>query len=142
MNKPKIFKTDHVATFLDLDPCNHVNTVHYVRFFLEHRFHGLKERAGLGLKEITQLPIAFYTTSLNFTFQKSLVGDTAFTIKSWVESFDDTNCTVVGEIEDAKGKLATKASMELTCISKETGRRCAWPSGFMELFYENEVAQK
>jgi acyl-CoA thioesterase FadM len=52
---PRICRTSHRASFLVLDPFGHMNTAHYLSFFLEHRFSALRE-IGLDLTAIGSCP--------------------------------------------------------------------------------------
>ena len=63
---PKIFKTTHRCSFIELDPFGHMNTVYYLAHYIEHRFTGMREESGLDLwpKCIYQIDIHKISLSL------------------------------------------------------------------------------
>ncbi len=110
--RPQTSRTTHRASFLMLDPFGHMNTVHYLTFFLEHRFEALRADVGLDLAAIGKLPFIFVTQRADLTFFKAVAGDEVFTISSHVREFGDVDCRVRCELQKADGSLA--ATCELT----------------------------
>jgi len=134
--KPIQFKTTHRASFQEIDSYGHLNTLHYVSYFLSHRFTALRERFELDMKSISELEIAFYTKNLEVAFIRPILGDQLFAINSLVSEKGDGDCKVSCEMLDSKDRTLAKCVMHLVCIDKNTGKPTKWPEGFMDRFYE------
>ena len=123
MQQPVRFETTHRPRFSDLDPFGHVNTERYVGYFLEHRFTGLRERLGLDLKTISNLPVAFVIGSLQIEFLRPLIGDLPFTIQSQVIEWGEKDCMIECALFDSRGKEATRCKMRCVCVENSGMRR-------------------
>lgn len=141
MRKPKVFRTQHRCTFLELDPYGHMNTVPYLTHFLNNRFHGMREFIGMDYKRIVQLPVFIVTQALSMQFIRSVFADEELEIRSWVDSWGGGDCVVKAEmVKTAVGKVAALAEMTFCCVSRETGKTTAWPAELEDLFFETGEA--
>lgn len=136
MNTPIHFQTEHRASFQEIDSYGHLNTVHYLSYFITHRFTALRERFGFDLKKIADIEIAFYTKSLDMSFMRPVLGDQIFMISSHISAMDEATCTVTCEMKDEKGRLMARCNMLMVCVDKKTSRASTWPNNFMAVFYE------
>ncbi len=132
---PKIFKTSHRCSFIELDPFGHMNTVYYLAHYIEHRFTGMREESGLDLKAIEQLPLVFVTKDLKIDFLRSIQGDGVFHIESYVSAWHEKECKVICKMSSEDGKLFSKCEFTFTCILKETKKPGPWPEGTKDLFF-------
>lgn len=133
--KPIVFHTKHRAKFHEIDPFGHLNNVHYLGYYNEHRWTGLRERLNLGLQEASKLPFAFYTKHIAINYLRPIFGDEEFEIKSWVDEQTEHECTVKAEIYK-NGSVVSNFQMQLVCVDAKTGRKQPWDQIFMNRFYE------
>ena len=136
MNRqPIVFKTKHIPRFSEIDPYGHVNTQHYLAYFLEHRFIGMRDQLGLSIKEVSKLPVAFVVRKISLEFLRPLFSDQTFEITSQVTSFANTSCEVSGVmVNEKQDKLAT-CDWTLVCVDMKTMRPVAWPQDIIDRFY-------
>jgi acyl-CoA thioesterase FadM len=139
MMKPKLYKSTHRCSFIELDPFGHMNTLYYLSHYLEHRFTGMREVSGLDLRKISQLPFIFVTKDLKIEFIRSIMGDSVFTIESEIDTWSDTSCTVACRMITEDGKLLSKCTFTFTCIHKGSNQAGPWPDGIKELFFESKT---
>ncbi|MHA0111627.1 hypothetical protein ACXYUI_31730, partial [Klebsiella pneumoniae] len=71
-----------------------MNTLHYVAYFINHRFTALRERFELDLEKINGLDIAFYTRNLDVAFLRPVLGDQLFSITSAILESDSFTCKI------------------------------------------------
>lgn len=135
MKKPIVFHTTHRAKFSEVDPYGHVNTQHYLAYFLDHRFTGCRENLGLDLKEIGKLPILFPTTSVTIDFKRPILGDEEFSIESKVVEVSEQKCIVECSMTKSNKDIASTCRFEFTCVDKKTGKTTPWPAGFIDRFF-------
>lgn len=133
--KPVRFQTTHRARFSEIDPYGHLNTVHYLEYFLDHRFTGLRG-LGMDLRSLAQIPVAFYMKELNLTFQRSVRADEEFQITSWVDEWGASQCHVTCEMSNAKGERLAGCTFVLVCIDTVTKAPCRWPDDVKNRFFE------
>ena len=133
---PIQFKTQHRSKFFEIDPYGHMNTTHYINYFLEHRFTGMREFIGYDLATISKLEVAFFTRKLDVEFVRAISGDEPFEIISSTTSVGETDAVVVGEAVKENGKTATKYRMELVSVDKTTGRPVPWPAHVIDRFFK------
>jgi acyl-CoA thioester hydrolase len=122
-----VFRTEGRAKFADLDPHGHVNTQHYLSYFLQHRFDGMREHLGLDLMTLARLPVTFFVRTVSIVFLRPLRGDQLFSIISSVSRWGDTSCTVACEMKDASDQLLSTCSFEFVCIDRKTFQPASWP---------------
>jgi len=132
---PKIFKSTHRCSFIELDPFGHMNTVFYLSHYIEHRFTGMREESGLDLKAIEQLPFVFVTKDLKIDFIRSVLGDDIFIIESHVSAWHEKECQVLCKMMSKDGKLFSKCEFTFTCILKSNKKPGPWPTGTKEMFF-------
>lgn len=137
---PLVFKTTHRASFLEADPFGHVNTQHYLAYFLDHRFTGLRETIGWGLKEIAKLPIYFVVSHVQIAFIRPLLVDDGFTVESHVDHFADQTCLVKCEMRNEANKIVATCEMQLTCVDRTTNRAASWPLEVVQPFFQEVQA--
>jgi acyl-CoA thioesterase FadM len=113
-----------------------MNTASYVSAFLNHRFTGLRERLGLDLSALGELPFILVTSQLRVEFSRALRGDEPFEMTSWVSDVGDTDCEVRGEMHAGQGRLAASFQLRIACVSKQTSRAARWSDGFLDRFFE------
>jgi len=53
---PVVYKSTHRIKFSELDPYNHLRTVVYAGYYVDHRMDGLREHAGWDLQTLAKLP--------------------------------------------------------------------------------------
>ncbi len=133
---PLIFVSRGRARFAELDPYGHVNTNHYLGYFLDHRFVGLRERLGLDIASLRTLSHLFVTRKVSLDFLRPLVADEEFEITSFVSEVLDRSCTVQMTLSKVDGTQAARCLLELVCIEKQTLRPCSWPTELIERFFE------
>ena len=134
-NFPVQFVTRSRPSFADIDPYGHVNTQHYVRYFIEHRFHGMREVLGWDLHKLGQFEIHFVVTDLHVRFIAPLIGDTEFQITSWIEDFAEKTGTVKMKLERGSDqKLLSECTMHIAGIDARTKRPIQWPEWVLSSF--------
>lgn len=134
-DKPIVFHTKHRAKFQEIDPFGHLNNVHYLSYFNEHRWMGLREHLNLGMADASKLPFAFYTKRVEINYMRPIFGDEEFEIKSWLDSQSEFECIVKAQI--IKGSsVVSDFQMQLVCVDSKTGRKQPWDQEFMRKFYE------
>jgi YbgC/YbaW family acyl-CoA thioester hydrolase len=134
--KPVIFKSTHRATFHEIDPYGHLSNIHYLAYYNENRWIGMREQLKLGMREISKLPFAFYTSKIEIKYLRPILGDEEFEISSWVDEQGETDCTVRATIHKGD-RLISEFAMNLTCVDGKTGKRQPWDQDFMNQFYQN-----
>jgi acyl-CoA thioesterase FadM len=132
--KPATSITTHRAPFHCIDPFGHLSTVHYLAFFVEHRFAALREGAGLDLPALSKLPFAFVTRRASISFIRPIVGDEPFTVASSPVEFGALDCRVQCVMRKLEGELAATCDFEVVCVSRDRGRPVAWDPAFLERF--------
>lgn len=130
-----VFESVHRVRFRDVDPYGHMNMAHYLAYYGDHRFEGMRRFIGLDLKAIAELPIAFHTRSVEIEYLKPLVADQEFKILSYVAELRRSQCYVALEMQNESSEKVSTARMRIGCIDKVTGRPCGWPGGLMERFF-------
>lgn len=133
--KPIIFTTQHRSRFSELDPYGHLNSQHYITYFLEHRLEGIRTYLDLNLTALTRLPVALVVQSIQTEYLKPIFGDESFRIDSYVESSTEKSATVLGTLMKKDETIAAKFNVRLVCVDKQTNRSCPWPEGLIERFY-------
>jgi acyl-CoA thioester hydrolase len=133
---PVVFETRHRVRFREIDPYGHMNMAHYLLYYSDHRFEGMRTFIGLGLKEIDELPIAFHIRSVEIEYLKPLIADQEFVIRSFVGELKRGSCIVDFKMLDRGLEPLSTASMRIGCIDKTTGRPIGWPDGLMERFFK------
>lgn len=136
MESPIQFCTSHRAQFSQLDPYGHLNSEQYLGLFLAHRFQGMREVIGWGLKEIMELPIAFYLSQVNVEFIRPVLGDQEFQITSQVTEFRNSDCSVLCQMTTTNEKVLAKCEMAIVSIDQKTQRPCPWPEEVIQKFYQ------
>ena len=135
LESPKIFKSSHRCSFVELDPFGHMNTVYYLTHYIEHRFTGMREVSGLDLNAIAKLPLVFVTKDLKIDFIRSVQGDGVFQIESFVSAWQEKECQVLCKMTGEDGKLYSKCEFTFTCILKDSQKPGPWPDGIREMFF-------
>lgn len=133
--QPIVFETRHRVKFREIDAYGHMNMAHYLVYFGDHRFEGMREFIGLDLREIEQLPIAFHIRSVAIEYLRPLLADQEFVIRSRVAELKRSQCFVDFEMLGAEGQILSTCKMRIGCVDKESGRPCGWPQGLMERFF-------
>lgn len=136
MAKAKVYHSTHRCSFVELDPFGHMNTVHYLSHYLEHRFTGMREVSGLDLKAIQRLPIIFVTKDLKIDFFRPVMGDDVFHITSQLTEMTERDCRVMCEMKNSKDQLLSTCSFTFTCVDKQTQKSTAWSQEVISYFYE------
>ena len=129
-------KTTHHAVFHEIDGYGHLSTLHYVYYFVTHRSAAMRERFGLGLKEIGDIPVAFYVKNLSVAFIRPVIGDRPFSIESHIAERDERGAKVLCEMLDENGKKVSTCTLDVVCVDKKTARPCPWPEELIGRFYE------
>lgn len=133
---PIIFETRHTVRFREVDPYGHMNMAHYLTYFSDHRFEGMKTFIGLDYREIDALPVAFHIRNVELEYLRPLFADQDFTIRSFVSELKHGQCYVDFEMLDGDSQVVSKCKMRIGCIDKTSGRPCIWPKGLMERFFK------
>ena len=135
--KPIKFVTTRFAEFAEVDPFGHVNSQHYLGYYLDHRFAGMRQYLDLSVKEIGSWPIIFPVTEITIKYHSSLYVDQEFTIESFVESVGESDCEIRLKITRGE-KLISDAIKTCVCVDKKTGRRTPWPENTISRFFEKD----
>jgi YbgC/YbaW family acyl-CoA thioester hydrolase len=122
--------------FREVDAYGHMNMGHYLSYFVDHRFEGMRLFLGMGLREIEALPVAFHTRHVEIEYIRPLLGDEQFVITSRLSELKSASCHVNFEMVNLSGQIVSSCRMRIGCIEKESGRPAKWPVGLMERFYE------
>lgn len=133
--EPVVFETRHRVRFREIDAYGHMNMAHYLTYYGDHRFEGMRTFIAMGFDEIQSLSIAFHIRSVEIEYLKSLRADQEFTIKSRVVELKRTQCFVAMEMLDEGHQQVSTCRMRIGCVDKESGRVVAWPVGLMERFF-------
>lgn len=138
---PIVFTTQGRATFSEVDPFGHVNTQHYLAYYLNHRFTGLREEIGLDLKTLAELPVAFFTSKVEIDFIKPLFGDDEYNITSQFDEFGVSNCLVSMTMKSAKrDTVISKCRLTMVCVDPRLGKPVSWPSDLVQKFFREPSA--
>ena len=132
--KPILFKSTHRAHFSELDLYGHMNSEHYFKYFLNHRFHGMREN-NLDLQKILDLPIAFVLKKSEVDFIKPIYGDETFFITSFVKELKSFTAVVSCTMKDKEDETLSTCQMHLVCLNKKTQKPVKWPKGLFETYF-------
>lgn len=133
---PKIFSTEHIAKFREIDPYGHMNTVYYLDYFIEHRFEGMRS-IGITLDVIKDLPVAFYMKTVQLDMAMPVFAEQTFQITSSIQDLHEKAVIVSCEMVSGESKLQhATCQFDLVCVDKTSQRPCAWPHEFLALFFE------
>jgi acyl-CoA thioester hydrolase len=138
IQSPRIFKSVHHMRFSEMDPYGHMNTTHYLTYFLEHRFECMRKQLGWDLKTISEMPQAFLTVSAKVDYLRPVRPDQEFEITSYLNAAGTTKVQLLGEMKLADGKIAAKLELIVVCFDKASQRVIHWPPGLVELFVEKD----
>ncbi len=134
--RPIVFETRHRCRFREMDVHGHMNMTHYVTYYADHRFEGMRTYVDLGYEQLDALEIAFHIRQFEVEYLKPLVADQEIVIRSFIGDMGRAQCTVEFEMLDALTMTTVStARMRVACIIKATGRLGGWPAGLMERFY-------
>ncbi len=133
--QPIVFKSTHRAKFSEIDLHGHMNNEHYLSYFMDHRFIGLRENLGWDLVTIAKLPVLFVVNNVNISYLKPVKADQAFQISSHVEIFNESTCTISCTMGDEKN-IYSKCEMKLTCIDQKSRQVSEWPKELISKFYQ------
>jgi YbgC/YbaW family acyl-CoA thioester hydrolase len=136
IKSPIIFNTKHRARFSELDPYGHMNTLHYVSYFIDHRFTECRQQLQLDFKAMSELPFIFVNSGVQLKFRKPIFSDEEFSITSKITEVTEKNCIVDCEMKKTNDEVASTCRMEITCLNKTTQRPTAWPAEFIEKFFK------
>ena len=131
---PKIFHSVHRAHFSELDLYGHMNSEHYLKYFLNHRFHGMREN-DLDLQKILELPIAFVIRKTEIEYIKPIYGDCPFSITSFISQLKSLTAVASCTMEAHEGGLLSTCKMNLVCLDKKTQKPTKWPEGLFERYF-------
>ena len=134
---PVVYTTTHRIKFSDLDPYNHVGTAVYAALYVDHRMDGLREYAGWDLKTLAALPFMLWVRRIEIDFLRSLVGDQAITISSFVREFRGSDAYIECSMADEVGRNVSRCLMIVACIDKVTNRPMDWSDDNMAPFFEH-----
>ena len=132
--KPIVFKSTHRAHFSELDLYGHMNSEHYFKYFLNHRFHGMRKN-NLDLQKILDLPIAFVLKKSEVDYIKPIYGDEAFFITSFVKELKSFTALVSCTMKDKEGETLSTCQMHLVCLDKKNQKPVRWPKGLFETYF-------
>lgn len=113
-----------------------MNMAHYLVYYQDHRFEGMRNHLRLGIEQLMSLPIAFHVRAVEIEYLRPLFADQEFLIKSYVTEWKSVQCYVALEMTDVNGDQLSSAMMRIGCIEKATGRPCIWPDGIRERFFQ------
>jgi YbgC/YbaW family acyl-CoA thioester hydrolase len=113
-----------------------MNMAHYLTYFQDHRFEGMRNHMNLGIEELMALPIAFHVRSVELEYLLPLFADQEFVIKSYITDWKSAQCYVALEMYDLNDEIISTGKMRIGCIEKSTGRPCIWPDGIKERFFD------
>ena len=134
---PIVFTTRHRVRFRDLDPYGHVNMAHYLAYYGDHRFEGMRTFLGLSFAEIESLPTAFVVRHVEIDYLQPLRGDVEFLIRSRLIDVSRVQCVVGLEMVDPDGTLEySRARMRIASMDRVAGKPMAWPPGLMARFFQ------
>lgn len=137
---PIQFLTSHKPRFFEIDPYGHLSAVHYLAYFMDHRFTGLAKFCGFDAKELAGLPVGFYTSKVTLEYKRPVFHDMAFDITSIPTTWNDVGTTVRCEMTLGEGKVAAVCTMDIVCVDKKTGKPCPWPEGLFARFFHPKKA--
>ncbi|MEO7646949.1 MAG: acyl-CoA thioesterase [Gemmatimonadaceae bacterium] len=137
---PIVYKTTHRIKFAELDPYQHMATVHYGGYFLEHRMCGLRDNVGWDLKTLGTLPFAIWIKRMEIDFLRPAVGDQEITITSFVREFHGSEAHIEISMVDSAGMSVSRCFMIAACIDKKTNRPMDWAADIMTMFFEKGTA--
>lgn len=126
--------------FSEMDPYGHMNTTHYLNYFLEHRFESLRRDLGWDLKTISEMPHAFLTSSVKIDYLSPVRPDQPFEITSYFSAIGRVQAQVLGEMKLSDGKTAAKLDLTIVCFDKARQTITKWPSELVALFCGQQFA--
>ena len=133
--EPVVFLTKHRVRFREVDMYGHMNMAHYLTYFQDHRFEGMRNHLRLGIEELLSLPIAFHIRAVEIEYLLPMLADHEFTITSYVTEWKSAQCYVTLELRRSDSEMAATGKMRVGCIEKAPGRPGLWPAGIKERFY-------
>jgi acyl-CoA thioester hydrolase len=135
---PIVFETKHRIRFSDLDPYNHMSTAKYATYFVDHRMHGVRDRLGWGVEQLSALPFMVFVRRLEIDYVRPVRADQEVTITSFVRDFRGPDALVECRMVDAAGKEASRCLMTVAYVDRETNRAKDWPEDVAALFFERD----
>lgn len=134
--KPIIFKTNHIPKYYEIDPLGHLSTVHYPRYYIDHRLEGMRRFIGLDTKDLMHAPVSLYVIHISCHFLKPVVMDQQLTIHSFVAEVKEKTCNVQCEMLDENATQLSTCQMDCICIDTQTRRPITWPDDYISRFFE------
>jgi acyl-CoA thioesterase FadM len=95
----------------------------------------MRERLGLDLGAIGQLPFALMVRAAALDFHRPLLADTEVRIRSHAE-FDRRIARVPCTVSGKDGKVIATCVLTIACVDRKTKKSCDWPHDFVALHYE------
>jgi acyl-CoA thioester hydrolase len=132
---PLVFTTKHRINFSDLDPYQHMRTVAYAAYFVDHRMQGLRDYIGWDLKTLAALPFMVFVRRMEIDFVRPVVGDQPITITSFVNGFTGPDARIECTMGDDSGRVAARCVMIVACVDRTTNRSIDWPVDATRLFF-------
>jgi YbgC/YbaW family acyl-CoA thioester hydrolase len=127
--RPVTFNTRHRARFSDIDPYGHVNANHYLSYYIDHRFVGMRETLKWDLAILSKLRAAFVMKRVEIEFLSPLFADEEFEISSEISAFKERTCSVNLTMRKLEGmKEVSYCRMELACVDRKSGAPIDWPA--------------
>jgi len=135
VRNPVHFKTTHQARFEEIDPFGHMNTNHYLTYFMEHRWIGHRQSLNLDLKGMMRFPVEPHVRKADIEFIKPVMGDQEFTVESWLSEAEEGACTVSCTMVNANDTLLATCKFYIVCVEKKTRKPSKWPETLLRLYY-------
>lgn len=133
---PIEFETKHRVKFRQVDAYGHMNMAHYLTYYIDHRFEGMRKYLGLALKDLVELPYEFHVRSVNVEYIRPLFADEEFVIRSEVNEWRKASIIVGLKMANKNGELVSTCEMRIGCIDKQTNKPREWLPSMREKFFK------
>ena len=133
---PIEFETKHRVRFREVDIYGHMNMAHYLNYYVDHRFEGMRRYLGFALNDLVALPYEFHVRSVNIEYIRPLFADEEFVIRSVVSEWRKASIMVDLKMSKADGEVVSTATMKVGCIDKNTNKPREWLPSMREQFFK------
>src|SRR5829696_5492186 len=83
----------------DIDLYQHVHSTRYLDYVLAARFDQMERCYGMPMRVFTERGLGWYMAAATIHFRRPLGMGDRMIVRTWIETFTETGCRVVFEIE-------------------------------------------
>jgi acyl-CoA thioester hydrolase/thioesterase-3 len=122
------FETELAVRPDDIDLYQHVHSTRYLDYVLAARFDQMERCYGMPMSAFAARGFGWFMTAANIQFRRPLGMGDRMTVRTWIERFTETGCSVSFEIDRIPGgKRVCDGRCDYTLVTLATGRAAELP---------------